>query len=60
MGCSISLKIHFLDFHLDFFPDNLVAVGEEQGNVSTKIFLPWKRGTRDREVKKCLLAIVGR
>jgi len=31
MGCNMSLKIHFLDFHLDFFPDNLGAVGDEQG-----------------------------
>jgi hypothetical protein len=23
MGCSMSLKIHFLESHLDFFPENL-------------------------------------
>ena len=57
MGCNMSFNIHFLDSHLDFFPDNLGAVSEEHGNVSTKTFLPWKRGTRDRE---CLLTIVGR
>ena len=27
----MSLKIHFLDPHLDFFPDNLGAVSDEQG-----------------------------
>ena len=59
MGCNMSLKIHFLDSHLDFFPENLGAVSEEHGNVS-KTFLPWKRGTRDREVQECLLTIVGR
>jgi len=25
----MSLKIHFLDFHLDFFPDNLDAISDE-------------------------------
>jgi len=30
-GCNISLKIHFLDFHLDFFPDSLGAVRDEHG-----------------------------
>ncbi len=28
--CSISLKVHFLDSHLDYFPENLGAVCEEQ------------------------------
>jgi len=31
MGCNMSLKIHFLDSHLDFFPDNLGAVTDEHG-----------------------------
>ena len=31
MGCNMSLKIHFLHSHLDFFPDNFGAVSEEQG-----------------------------
>ena len=31
MGCNMSLKIHFLDSHLDFFPDNLGAVCDEHG-----------------------------
>ncbi len=26
----MSLKIHFLDSHLDFFPDNLGAVSDEK------------------------------
>jgi hypothetical protein len=29
MGCNMSLKVHFLDSHLDFFPQNLRAVGDE-------------------------------
>jgi hypothetical protein len=31
LGCSMSLKLHFLHAHLDLFPGNLGAVSEEQG-----------------------------
>jgi hypothetical protein len=31
LGCNISLKLHFLASHLDYFPPNLVAITEEQG-----------------------------
>ena len=31
MGCRMSLKIHFLHSHLDFFPANLGAISDEQG-----------------------------
>ncbi|UYV63053.1 hypothetical protein LAZ67_2002987 [Cordylochernes scorpioides] len=31
LGCNMSLKIHFLHSHLDFFPDNLGAVNGEHG-----------------------------
>ncbi|GBN17364.1 hypothetical protein AVEN_149643-1 [Araneus ventricosus] len=31
LGCSMSLKVHFLDSHLDYFPENLGAVSEESG-----------------------------
>jgi hypothetical protein len=30
LGCNVSLKVNFLDFHLDFFPANFGAVSEEQ------------------------------
>jgi len=29
----MSLKIHFLDSHLDFFPDNLGTVSDEHGEL---------------------------
>jgi hypothetical protein len=29
--CDMSLKIHFLHSHLDFFPQNLAAVSDEHG-----------------------------
>jgi hypothetical protein len=31
LGCNMSLKIHFLHSHLNFFPDNLGAVSDEHG-----------------------------
>jgi len=31
LGCSMSLKLHFLNSHLSYFPENLGAVSEEQG-----------------------------
>ncbi|GBN45727.1 hypothetical protein AVEN_206458-1 [Araneus ventricosus] len=33
LGCSMSLNVHFLDSHLDYFPENLGAVSEEQGEI---------------------------
>ena len=38
----------------------LVPSVTNTGNVSTKEFLPWKRGTRDRGVQESFLTIVGR
>lgn len=31
LGCNMSIKLHFLHSHIDFFPENLGAVSEEQG-----------------------------
>jgi len=31
LGCNMSLKIHLLDSHLDFFPENLGSVSDEHG-----------------------------
>ena len=31
LGCRMSVKMHFLDSHLDYFPENLGAYSEEQG-----------------------------
>lgn len=30
-GCNMSLKVHFLHSHIDYFPENLGAYSEEQG-----------------------------
>jgi len=31
VGCNMSLQIHFLESHLDFFPENLSEISEEHG-----------------------------
>ena len=31
MGCNMILKIHFLESHLDFFPENFGEVNDEHG-----------------------------
>lgn len=31
LGCRMSLKIHFLHSHLDFFPSNMGAISDEHG-----------------------------
>jgi hypothetical protein len=31
LGCAMSLNVHFLNAHLDYFPENLGAVSEEHG-----------------------------
>jgi len=31
LGCNMSLKIHFLHSHLDFFPEKCGAVSDEHG-----------------------------
>ena len=31
LGCSMSIKVHYLESHLDYFPANLGDVSEEQG-----------------------------
>ena len=33
MGCRMSLKLHFLHSHLDFFRENLSDVSEEHGEL---------------------------
>lgn len=31
LGCLMNLKLHFLDSHLDYFPENICDYSEEQG-----------------------------
>jgi len=45
----MGLKIHFLESHLDFFPDNLGEVSENMVKDFTKTFWLWKSGTKASE-----------
>ena len=46
MGCTMSLKLHFLHYHLGFsFPENMAAVSDEQGESLIRIFPKLKIGT---------------
>jgi hypothetical protein len=31
LGCNVSLKLHFLHFHLDYIPESSGGLSEEQG-----------------------------
>jgi hypothetical protein len=47
MGCNMSLKVHFLDYHLDFFPENLGAVSDKHGerfHQDISIMEDWYQG----------------
>ena len=59
MGCNMSLKIHFLESHLDFFPENLDEVCDEHGErFHQKIWL-WKSGTKASGPQVCWQTIAG-
>ena len=51
MGCNIRLKIHFLESHLDFFPENLGEVSEETAKDFTEILWLWKSCTMQVDLK---------
>ena len=59
MGCSMSLKCHFLDSHLDFFPENLGEVCDEHGKDFTKTLWLWKSGTKASGPQVCWQTIAG-
>jgi len=44
MGCNMSLKIHFLESHLDFFPENLSEVSDEHGERFHQDMEKWYQG----------------
>ncbi|GBN25323.1 hypothetical protein AVEN_182755-1 [Araneus ventricosus] len=43
LGCSKNLKVHFLDSHLDYFPENLGEVSEKQGEIFNQDIKKLKR-----------------
>lgn len=33
LGCNVSIKLHFLQCHVDFFPESLENISEEHGEI---------------------------
>ena len=60
MGCNMTLKIHFLDSHLDFFSDNLDAVSDEHEERFHRDISALEKRYQGRGVQECSLTIVGR
>jgi hypothetical protein len=59
-GCNMSLKIHMLHFHLDFFPNNCGMVSGEHGERFRQELQRWKNGIRESGPLPCWLTTVGR
>lgn len=58
-GCKMSLKVHFLNSHIDYFPENLGAYSEEQGCDFTRMSVISTEGTKGDGMSLCLLTTVG-
>ncbi|GBM78563.1 hypothetical protein AVEN_158542-1 [Araneus ventricosus] len=58
-GYNMSLKIHFLDFHLNFFPHNCGRSVMSTANVFIRTLPTWDKSTRGIGPRQCWLTIVG-
>ena len=58
--CNMSKKVHFLDSHLDFFPENFVAVSDEYGGRFRQDISTIEKGYQGKwGYPSCWLVIVG-
>jgi len=55
MGCNMSLKIHFLESHLDFFPENLGEVSDEHGERFYQDILAMEKGYQSKWTSSVLV-----
>ena len=46
----MSLKVHFLHAHLDYFPQNLGDMSEDMVNAFIRTSKAWKLGTKVNEM----------
>ena len=60
LGCNMSLKIHFLHSHLDFFPTTAAWLVMSTVNVFTKTLQLWRHDIRETGPLPCWLTTVGR
>jgi len=52
-------EIHFLESHLDFFPENLGEVSDEHGKRFHQGIWLWKSGTKASGPQVCWQTIAG-
>ena len=60
LGCNVSLKIHMLHSHLDFFPDNCGVVIDEHVELFIRKMQQCKNDIRKSGPPPCCLTAVGR
>jgi hypothetical protein len=59
LGCNMSLKVHFLHSHLNYFPQNLGDFSEEQGERFHQEIKKMECHIKDYGMKLCWRTIVG-
>ena len=47
LGCSMSLKIHVLHSHVDFFPDNCGMFSDEHGELFIRKMQRWRKDIKE-------------
>ena len=52
IGTNMSIKVHFLNSHLDKFLDSCSDISDEKENDSIRISKQWKSTTRDGGTNK--------
>jgi hypothetical protein len=59
LGCNMSLKIHMLHCHLDFFPDNCGMASDEHGELFVRKLQRRRNDDRESGSVPCWLTAVG-
>jgi len=55
----MSVKVHFLHSHVNYFPENLEAMIEEQGESFQQDVKTIRKDTRDAGIPTCWQTIAG-
>jgi len=53
LGCNMSLKVHMLHSHLDFFPDNCGMFSDEHGELFMRKLQRWRNDIRKSGPRPC-------
>ena len=59
IGCNMSLKIHFLESHLDFYPEDLGEVSDEHGERFHQNIMAMEKGYKGKWLSLCWQIIAG-